>query len=71
MRELVISLFGVYEPIMTAETVVTVVDGVDTAQTVDVVAAGMAGVDWPWIFGVLLFAICLYSFFRIVGCLIK
>lgn len=67
MKDLILSLFGAYEPVMTVETHVVV----DVAQTVEVVAAGVAGVDWPWVAGVLLFAIVLYSFFRLVGVLLK
>lgn len=55
MKALITSLFGVYEPVMAGE----------------VVASGLAGVDWPWVAGVLLFAIVLYSFFRLVGVLLK
>ena len=67
MKDLILSLFGAYEPVMTMETHVVA----DVAQTVEVVAAGVAGVDWPWVAGVLLFAIVLYSFFRLVGVLLK
>ena len=55
MKELIVSIFGVYEPV---------------ATTVQVVASGLAGVDWPWVAGVLLFGIVLYSFFRLVGVLL-
>ena len=60
VKDLVLSLFGTYEPITAVAA-----DGVET------VASGLAGVDWPWIAGVLLFAIVLYSFFRLVGVLLR
>lgn len=56
MKSLLNTLFGVYEPI---------------ADVNGVYAVGAAGVDWTYILGVLLFAICLYSFFRIVGAVIQ
>jgi hypothetical protein len=71
MRELLISLFGTYTPVMTTESfVVSGVDG-NVLETVEVVASGFAGVDWPWVLGVLLFALVLYSFFRLVGVFLK
>lgn len=64
MREIIQSLFGVYTPI-TYESVTA--DG--SLQTLPVL--GVAGVDWEWLAGVLLFAIVLYAFFRLVGVLLK
>lgn len=55
MKDLVLSLFGLYEPVL------KVVDGVSVPLD------GLAGVDWPWLMGAVLFAIVLYSFFRLVG----
>lgn len=60
MKELVITLFGAYTPVMTT-----------TAEGVEVVASGVAGVDWPWLVGAVLFAIVLWSFFRLVGVLLR
>lgn len=67
MKDLIISIFGSYEPIMTTE--VHVVG--DTLEELQVVASGMAGVDWAWLAGVALFAIVLYSFLRLVGVLLR
>jgi len=67
MKELIVSIFGAYTPVMTTETHVVA----DAVQSVEVVASGLAGVDWPWLAGVLLFAVVLYSFFRLVGVLLK
>ena len=72
MKELIIQLFGQYEPVMTTQAVVVPsVDGGSVLEIVDVVAAGLAGVDWAWVAGVVLFGIVLYCFFRLVGCLLK
>lgn len=67
MKDLIVSIFGSYEPILTTETHIVG----DTLETVEVVASGMAGVDWAWLAGVVLFAIVLYSFFRLVGVLLR
>ena len=71
MKELVLSIFGSYEPVMTLTPVTTEVEGVVSTELVEVVASGAAGLDWPWIMGVLLFAIVLYSLFRILGVFFK
>lgn len=63
MKSFLTAIFGEYEPVMTVAEI--------AGQEVEVVASGAAGLDWPWIFGVLLFAIVLYSFLRIVGCFFK
>lgn len=59
------SIFGTYTPVLT--------DVYNGAGEVigEVVASGMAGVDWPYLSGVLIFCIALYSLFRIVGCFFK
>lgn len=71
MKDMIISLFGEYTPVMTQIEVETTVEGALSTEVVEVVASGMAGVDWPWIMGVLLFAIVLYSLFRILGVFFK
>ena len=71
MKELVLSIFGEYEPVMTQIAVTTEFEGALSTELVDVVASGSAGLDWPWIMGVLLFAIVLYSLFRILGVFFK
>ena len=73
MKDLIVSLFGYYEPVM-SQTPVVVTDvesALSTVQVVDTVASGLAGVDWPWIAGVFLFAIVLWSFLRLVGVLLN
>lgn len=72
MKDLILTLFGTYDPVMTQEAVaVTSVDGVTVIEYVDVVASGFAGVDWPWVIGAFAFLLCLYSFFRIIGMIFK
>lgn len=65
MKAIIISIFGAYTPI---ETVVGVDD---LGQSVYGVATGMAGVDWSYIAGVVLFAIVLFCFMRLIGVLLK
>ena len=67
MKDLIISIFGEYQPVMSQAIAETTIDGVSTYEIVDVVATGAAGVDWAWMMGVALFALVLYSLFRILG----
>lgn len=56
IKDLILDIFGVYSaPYYT--------DG----GGIDIIPAGMAGVDWPWISGVVFFGITLYCVFRIIG----
>lgn len=59
MRDIILNIFGSYSPV-TYE-----LDGVE------VVADGLAGVDWPYVLGVVLFGIVLYSVLRIIGVFLK
>lgn len=68
MKDILVAIFGTYTPV-TTEVSVTAADG--TVSTVAQVVSGMAGVDWPYVLGVLLFAVILYSFFRLVGTVLK
>lgn len=66
-KSFLLSMFGSYEPVSyTVSNTVQVGEEVYT-DVYDVIANGLAGVDWPWVMGALCFVICLYSFFRIVG----
>lgn len=60
MRDIILSLFGTYNP-------VTYTDG----NSVAVIPNGVAGVDWVWLSGVLLFALTLYCVFRVLGGVFK
>ena len=59
MRDIIVNIFGTYTPISYE------LDGVE------VVADGFAGVDWPYVLGVVLFGIVLYSVLRIIGVFLK
>lgn len=65
MRLILESLFGVYTPVQG-------VIGVDSADVPIIgIIPGVAGVDWEYVLGVLLFTVCLYAFFRILGIIVK
>lgn len=65
MTQLLTDIFGIYTPVMT--------EVYDEAGNYvgSVVASGMAGVDWPYIAGVFLFAIVLVSVFKLLGVILK
>lgn len=65
LKEVIVNIFGTYEPV-TYEVYNSVTDSYDT-----VIASGMAGVDWMFIAGVLLFGITAFCVFRIIGGIIK
>lgn len=71
MKELITTLFGTYTPVTCDAVYTYVVEGQTYIDYYDVVASGAAGLDWPWIMGAVLFAICLWSLFRIIGSLFK
>lgn len=71
MKDLIISIFGEYQPVTTQVLSPYTVDGVTEYEILDVVASGAAGVDWAWIAGVVLFGIVLYSLFRLLGVFFK
>ncbi len=60
-------IFGAYTP-LTYE-VTTYIDGEAVITTEPV--PGLAGLDWPWLSGVALFALCAYSVFRLLGVTLK
>lgn len=71
MKDLIVRLFGEYTPVTYEVTVMTdSADGI-VSDTYSAVASGLAGVDWEWLAGVLLFTIVLYSFLRLVGVFLK
>lgn len=72
MRSMLIELFGEYTPVMFEQVhYIQTADGGYIKVMSDVVASGLAGVDWPWVAGVFLFAIVLYSLFRLLGVFFK
>lgn len=56
MRDLIVSIFGTYTPVSDAS---------------GIVPSGAAGVDWTFVGGIVLFAIVLLSFFKLLGVVIK
>lgn len=72
MRDLIISLFGEYQPLTEIVTrTYTYGNGETSSTTIEQTIAGVAGIDFVYVSEVLLFAIVLISFFKIVGALIK
>lgn len=72
MKDMIVSLFGSYTPVTYTEYIYyTAADGSVVQDFNEIVASGLAGVDWPWVMGVFLFAIVLYSLFRILGVFFK
>lgn len=64
MKDLIISIFGEYSPVM--DSIVN-----DAGETVETIAPGVAGVDWPYVLGVLGFFLTLYCVLRILGAVIS
>lgn len=63
MRDLIVALFGTYTPPTYTESLGEV--------TKEVIPSGAAGVDWPYVLGVLAFLLVLYSILRIFGAVIS
>lgn len=68
VSQAVVSIFGVYQPITH-----TVTDHLSDGSSVtyEQVVPGLAGVDWVWLSGVALFALMLWSLFRLLGVIVK
>lgn len=62
------TMFGPYSP-RTQTVVTTYADG--TVVEVQEPVPGLAGLDWPWLAGVFLFAVVLVCLFKIVGVVAK
>lgn len=60
MKDLIVSLFGSYEPVTYVDT-----------NGLDIIPDGLSGVDWVFLSGVILFAITLYCVFRVIGGVFK
>lgn len=56
MRSVMQNIFGVYNPIVVNDLEGNII---------------YTGVDWEYIAGILLFTLCLYCFFRILGMVIQ
>lgn len=71
MKALVTSIFGEYTPVTTT-SVVSRTTGNDTQQyLLETVAPGAAGVDYEWVAGVVLFAVMLFCFMKLLGGVLK
>lgn len=55
MKDLIISIFGAYTPVIGEYP-----SPADPSVMVEGVLPGLAGVDWPYIAGIVLFSISLY-----------
>lgn len=65
MKTLMETIFGVYQPVMTAFY--------DSSGNYvgDIVASGFSGVDWEYILGVCLFGVVLYCVLRMIEAVIR
>lgn len=64
MRDLIIQIFGSYRPIVGPAIS-------PSGELVEIALSGLAGVDWPYVLGVGLFALVLYCFFKLLGGVLK
>lgn len=67
IKALIASIFGEYTPVKSAAVVSETVNGEVNSTIIDIVAPGMAGVDFQWLAGVLLFAILLFCLMKLLG----
>lgn len=73
MKDLIASIFGTYTPVTYQyewSQWDTVTEQYLTMRATKV-ADGMAGVDWPYVLGVLIFIVSLYCVLRIIGAVIN
>lgn len=68
LTSVIASLFGEYTP-RTQTVTEYLADG--SSVTYQQYVPGVAGMDWDWLAGVGLFGLCLLSFFKIVGGVLK
>lgn len=68
LAQVVVSIFGAYQPRI--ETVTSIDDaGIETVS--ESIVPGLAGLDWPWLVGAVLFAIMLHGFLALIGVVLK
>lgn len=66
MKDLITSIFGSYEPVTYQSYIVT--DSTTGAYEIaNIVPDGVAGLDWNWISGLLIFCIFLFCVLRLLG----
>lgn len=68
LSQVIVSIFGEYRPRI--ETV-TSVDAAGLETVSEHIVPGLAGLDWPWVAGAVLFAIMLHGFFALIGVVLK
>lgn len=68
MSGIVSAIFGTYSP--KTQTVTQTLDNGSVVTSQEIIP-GVAGMDWHWIAGVVLFSIVLWSFFRFLGVIFK
>lgn len=59
MKTVIQSILGTYEPVTYSQA------------GVDIIPAGLAGCDWEYIFGAILFTLTVYLTLRLIGVLFK
>lgn len=64
MKQLIETIFGTYVP-------VTYIEYLPDGTSYSVIPAGLGGVDWAYVLGVLGFFLVLYCVLRIVGAVIN
>lgn len=72
MREFLESILGRYTPVTYTQTevIATTNSDIPIVNEFEVVASGLAGVDWLYVFSGVAFLIVIYSIFRVLGGLI-
>lgn len=70
LKELIETIFGVYEPV-TYNTYVVTDATQGTYELINVVPDGISGVDWQWIGGFLIFLVFLFCVLRLLGGLFR
>lgn len=68
-KALIESIFGTYEPVQ--YTHYWYDDTYNVVESADIIPSGAAGVDWPYVLGVLAFLVVLYCVLRIIGSVIN
>lgn len=70
MKDLILTIFGSYEPI-TYESYVMTDNTSGSYELVNIVPDGIAGVDWMWLGGFLIFLVFLFCILRLLGGLFR
>lgn len=71
LKEIIVSIFGSYEPVTQETVVIETIDGSTVETVIRTVAPGLAGVDYEWIGSVLLFGVLLLCLGKMLGGILK